>query len=150
MAAPPRSGPVRSQRLPMKAELTTLSWPPRAKMAPPPPPSKRSPVELPCANVMFYTVSLGVAWLSQCEVVHTWRLSQVSMYRIRRTLPPVSVTLPPPSMTTCALVLRTLAVACITIVTGDGPQEKVITPPLATALTTAAEVQLAGVPVPMT
>src|ERR1017187_278526 len=39
MAAPPRSGPVESQRLLKNLELTTLSWPPRAKMAPPPPPS---------------------------------------------------------------------------------------------------------------
>jgi hypothetical protein len=36
------------------------------------------------------------------------------------------------------------------IVTGRGPQEKVITPPAATAATTACEVQLAGVPSPMT
>jgi hypothetical protein len=36
------------------------------------------------------------------------------------------------------------------IVTGWGPQLKVMMPPLATALTTAADVQLAGVPVPMT
>jgi hypothetical protein len=35
-------------------------------------------------------------------------------------------------------------------VTGFGPQLKVMTPPFATALTTAAEVQLAGVPLPMT
>jgi hypothetical protein len=35
------------------------------------------------------------------------------------------------------------------IVTGFGPQLKVITPPLATALTTAADVQLPGVPVPI-
>jgi hypothetical protein len=41
-------------------------------------------------------------------------------------------------------------VACIVIVTGRGPQEKVITPPAATAATTACEVQLAGVPSPMT
>jgi hypothetical protein len=39
-----------------------------------------------------------------------------------------------------------LAVTCITIVTGAGPQSKVITPPLATAATTAPDVQLAGVP----
>ena len=36
------------------------------------------------------------------------------------------------------------------IVTGAGPHLKVITPPAATAFTTAADVQLAGVPVPMT
>jgi hypothetical protein len=35
-------------------------------------------------------------------------------------------------------------------VTGSGPQSKVITPPRATAETTAADVQLAGVPLPMT
>jgi hypothetical protein len=34
------------------------------------------------------------------------------------------------------------------IVTGAGPQSKVMMPPAATALTTAAEVQLAAVPVP--
>jgi hypothetical protein len=36
------------------------------------------------------------------------------------------------------------------IVTGFGPQLKVMMPPLATARTTAAEVQLAGDPLPMT
>ncbi|GGN62282.1 hypothetical protein GCM10010112_20280 [Actinoplanes lobatus] len=35
------------------------------------------------------------------------------------------------------------------IVTGCGPQSKVIRPPAATAFTTAAEVQLAGVPLPI-
>jgi hypothetical protein len=35
------------------------------------------------------------------------------------------------------------------ITTGRGPQEKVMTPPAATAATTAAEVQLAAVPLPM-
>jgi hypothetical protein len=46
--------------------------------------------------------------------------------------------------------LRTFAVALIVMVTGSGPQEKVITPPAATAATTAFDVQLAGVPFPMT
>jgi hypothetical protein len=36
------------------------------------------------------------------------------------------------------------------MVTGRGPQENVITPPAATARTTACEVQLAGVPWPTT
>jgi hypothetical protein len=36
------------------------------------------------------------------------------------------------------------------IVTGSGPQENVITPPDATASTTACDVQLAGVPFPIT
>ena len=35
------------------------------------------------------------------------------------------------------------------MVTGPGPQSKVMMPPWATAATTAAEVQLAGVPVPI-
>ncbi|MEZ5297282.1 MAG: hypothetical protein R2697_13680 [Ilumatobacteraceae bacterium] len=47
-------------------------------------------------------------------------------------------------------MLNTLAVACIVMVTGSGPQSKVITPPAATAFTTACDVQLAGVPVPIT
>ncbi|HAN36678.1 MAG TPA: hypothetical protein DCQ52_14995, partial [Acidimicrobiaceae bacterium] len=38
----------------------------------------------------------------------------------------------------------------ITIVTGAGPQSNVITPPSATAATTACDVQLAGVPLPIT
>ena len=49
-----------------------------------------------------------------------------------------------------ALVLRTLAVAVITMVTGRGPQENAITPPAATAWTTACDVQLPGVPWPTT
>src|ERR1700689_2844411 len=76
--------------------------------------------------------------------------SQVFMYRMRILPPPLSVTLPPPSSTALWLVFTTLAVAVIVIVTGLGPQLKVIMPPSATALTTAADVQLAGVPTPMT
>jgi len=53
-------------------------------------------------------------------------------------------------MTTRALVLTTFAVAVIVMVTGLGPQEKVISPPAATAATTAWDVQLAAVPFPMT
>src|SRR6202167_4961304 len=41
MAAPPRSGPVESQRLPVKGTSMTLSWPPRPKVAPPRPPAPR-------------------------------------------------------------------------------------------------------------
>jgi hypothetical protein len=36
------------------------------------------------------------------------------------------------------------------IVTGDGPQLNVMTPPAATAAATAADVQLAGEPLPIT
>ena len=47
-------------------------------------------------------------------------------------------------------VLTTLAVAFITMVTRPGPQLNVMIPPSETASTTACEVQLAGVPVPIT
>src|SRR5262245_34070245 len=48
------------------------------------------------------------------------------------------------------LSLKTFAVDVRTIVTGSGPQSKVIMPPFATAATNASPVQLAGLPVPMT
>src|SRR6266567_6922060 len=101
-------------------------------------------------NLRFCTTSCGRAWFWQCEVVHTWAGSQVFMYRIRRTPRPLRVTFPPPSRTTLRLVLRTFAVAVIRMVTGAGPQENAMIPPLATALTTAFDVQLAAVPVPTT
>jgi hypothetical protein len=72
------------------------------------------------------------------------------MYRIRRRPSPLRVTSPPPSSTTRALVFLTLAVAFIRIVTDRGPHEKRMIPPARTAATTAAEVQLAGVPCPTT
>jgi hypothetical protein len=68
-AAPPRSGPVGSQRLPTNREPMTENRPPRTKIAPPPPPSVSSPVELPLANVRFCTTSSGVSWSWQWEVV---------------------------------------------------------------------------------
>jgi hypothetical protein len=46
--------------------------------------------------------------------------------------------------------LTILAVRVSVIVTGAGPQSNVITPPEATAATTAADVQPAGLPVPIT
>src|ERR1700683_932585 len=69
---------------------------------------------------------------------------------MRRRPPPLNVTSPPPSRTTCGLVFMTLAVVLITIVTGTGPHEKRMIPPARTAATTAAEVQLAAVPCPTT
>src|SRR5215472_12131032 len=155
IAAPPRSGPVAKQRLPMNRESTTLSCPPRSKMAPPPlGPPKSSlvcwAVELPFRKVMFCTIRRGHCWLKQSELAVPSAWSQVFMYRIRRAPPPLSATIPAPSRTTRLLELRTSAVASIVIVTGRGPQENVITPPAATAATTACEVQLAGVPLPMT
>ena len=47
-------------------------------------------------------------------------------------------------------MFRTRAVAVIVMVTGSGPQSKVMIPPRATARTTAADVQPAGLPVPIT
>jgi hypothetical protein len=47
-------------------------------------------------------------------------------------------------------VFLTLAVAFIRMVTGSGPQENRITPPRRTAEITAADVQLAAVPLPIT
>ena len=72
------------------------------------------------------------------------------MDRIWVVPPPLSVTFPPPSSTTRWLVFATVAVAVMVIVTGSGPQLNVMTPPAATAATTAADVQLAGVPFPIT
>src|SRR4051794_36611488 len=77
IAAPPRSGPVVSQRLPVKTVLTTRTRPPRTKTAPPPPPSVSSPVELPSRRVRFCSTSLGESWSWQCEVVQPWAWSQV-------------------------------------------------------------------------
>ena len=73
------SGPVDSQMLRKNRLFTTLNRPPRTKMAPPPPPSKVWPVELPSTKVRFCTVSWGESWSWQCDVVHTWAWSHVSM-----------------------------------------------------------------------
>ena len=48
------------------------------------------------------------------------------------------------------IVWLAVAVAVMVIVTGLGPQLNVMIPPLATARTTAREVQLAAVPRPIT
>ena len=77
---------MRSQRLLKKRELTTLSRPPRTKIAPPRRP-RLSPVELPSVKVRFWTVSCGWSWFWQWEVVQTCAWSQVFMYRMRRLRP---------------------------------------------------------------
>src|SRR4051812_43545319 len=69
---------------------------------------------------------------------------------MRRLPAPLSVTSPRPSSTTRLEVFTTLAVFVSVIVTGFGPQLKRMIPPLATAATTAADVQPAGVPRPTT
>ena len=100
IAAPPRSGPVGSQRLRRNRELTTLNRPPRTKMAPPPPPSSSWPVELPSAKVRFCTVSCGVSWSWQCDggpaLAPGRRCSGTGSGAVP---PPLSVTSPPPSST---------------------------------------------------
>ena len=101
-------------------------------------------------KVRFCTTSCGHCCSQQSSVVYFCFGSQVFMYRMRILLPPLRVTLPPPSSTTRWLVFTTLAVAVILIVTGFGPQSKVMMPPSATALTTAADVHPAGVPRPIT
>src|SRR5580704_19696264 len=97
---------------------------------------------------MFWTTIRGYGWLTQSSVDQV--PAQVSEYRIRCLPPPLRVTRPPPSNTTRCRVLITLAVVVITIVTGLGPQLKAMMPPTATSRTTAADVQLAGVPLPIT
>src|SRR5215471_4293083 len=97
---------------------------------------------------MFWTTSCGYGWSTQLSVDHV--PAQVSEYRIRRLPPPLNVIRPPPSSTTSRRVLSTLAVEVITIVSGLGPQLNVMIPPAATARTTAADVQPAGPPLPIT
>jgi hypothetical protein len=63
-------GPLRVAAVATKVECSMRNRPPRTKIAPPPPPSKSSPVELPCVKVRFATVSRGVAWSWQCDVVN--------------------------------------------------------------------------------
>src|SRR6476619_3939762 len=69
---------------------------------------------------------------------------------MRRFPSPLRVTRPPPSSTIFGFALTTLAVAVMVMVTGAAPHANVMIPPAATAATTASEVQLAGVPSPMT
>ena len=97
---------------------------------------------------MFWTTTCGYGWLTQSAVDQV--PAQVSEDRIRRRPPPLRVIRPPPSSTTSGRVLTTLAVEVITMVSGLGPQLKVMIPPAATSRTTAAAVQPAGVPSPIT
>src|SRR3954447_9190921 len=63
--------------------------------------------------------------------------------------PPSRVIFRPPSITVF-FVDGTFSVAVTRIVTGSGPQLKVMTPPAVTAACRALKVQLAAVPVPTT
>ena len=68
------------------ADMASLhaAWFPRTRrlarspaIAPPPPPSVRSPALLPRTKPIRFTTSRGSAWSSQCDVVQTWARSQV-------------------------------------------------------------------------
>src|SRR5580698_5840421 len=72
-------------------------------------------------NLMFCTIRCGPDCSQQP--------GQVSMSRIRILPPPLRVTLPPPSMTMRSPRVM-LAVCVIVIVTGSGPQLKVMTSPM--------------------
>src|ERR1700744_4416076 len=100
----------------------------------------RAPLK-PSAKVMFCTTICGSGWLTQSSVDQV--PAQVSENRMRRLPPPLRVIRPPPSSTSRGRVLGTDAVWLITMVSGRGPQLKVMTPPAATSRTTAAAVQLA-------
>ena len=137
--APDTSWPVAAHWLCAKVQSMTVSEPPSSKMAP-------SPLAVlvvfmtsevnPSTNVRFCTVRSGVA-----------RFQALVRCRMREAPPPLSVTVPPPSM---VVSLATGTSEATVIVTGSGPQSKVITPPAATAARNAASVQLAAVPVPTT
>lgn len=155
MAAPPRSGPFVVHVLRTKTDRTTLSLPPSCMIAPPPlsaqGPLLVEPDELPSANVMFWMVTAGLAGAyRQLPDTLPREVSQVLMKRMRLVPPPDIVIKPPPSITSFAVLFRTLRVSVMVIVSGFGPQLKVMTPPAVTAVANAAAVQLAGVPVPMT
>src|SRR5580658_3138556 len=91
-----------------------------------------------------------------CSVSVSWLVRQVACTQemIRTDLPPSRVILLPPSMTMWTgeplLEIGGVSVAVTEIVTGSGPQSKVMIPPPLTALDSAWKVQLAGVPVPTT
>src|ERR1700735_4008002 len=99
---------------------------------------------------MFCTTSCGPCCSQRSLVLYVCAGSQVFMYRIRTSPPPLSVTFPPPSSTTWWLVLTTLAVAVIVLVHGLGRQSEGTTPPRAPARPTAADVQPGGEPSPIT
>src|SRR4051812_17553871 len=82
------------------------------------------------------------------RVSSAWKFG-LSNRRIWTALPPSSVTLLPPSITVFFISGRCI-VAVTAIVTGALPQLNVITPPLPTAASSSANVQLSGVPVPTT
>src|SRR5262252_3618841 len=73
----------------------------------------------------------------------------LSKLRMRTAPPPSRVILLPPSMTVF-FVIGTFNVTVTGIVTGAAPQLNVMTPPAVAAVCSAANVQLAAVPVPIT
>ncbi len=150
IAPPPRSGPFVAQVLRTKTDRTTLSRPPSAKIAPPPlDPGRVAGRHV--GRVRRVAVSEGDVLDGDLRPLRG--VQAVAGHRSQRrvagvgvedrcALPPDNVTLPPPSMTSFWVLLRTFSVWVSVIVTGSGPQLKVITPPAVTAATNAADVQL--------
>ena len=117
-------------------------------------PHRLGSVTFPSTRLMFCTVSRGWSYVSQCALLKG--ISQAFKYRMRVLPPPLSVTLPPPSITVSpslsappTLLMR---ICCVSvIVTGAAPQLKVMTPaPSGRRRRARAAVQLAAVPVPTT
>jgi hypothetical protein len=86
-----------------------------------------------------------------CNVTRVFRAMKLPLLklRIRTAFCPSRVTRLPPSMVVLTLMGRFM-VAVIGMVTGAVPQLNVMTPPRVTAVFSALNVQLAGVPVPTT
>ena len=129
-------GPGRAQRLRKKRELTTLNRPPRTKIAPPPPSSVSSPVELPSTKVRFCTVSAGGPGPGSATSSRPGP-GRTCSCRGSAARPPSSVPGRRRRCTTSGWSLKTFAVAAIVIVTGLGPQSNVMMPPGRRRSTTA-------------
>src|SRR5580704_16832078 len=108
------------------------------------------------AGICLVPVALPLLSWMCCSVSVSWLVRQVACTQemIRTDLSPSRVILLPPSMTMWTgeplLEIGGVSVAVTEIVTGSGPQSKVMIPPPLTALDSAWKVQLDGVPVPTT
>jgi hypothetical protein len=108
------------------------------------------------AGIFFVPVDLPLLSWMCCKVSVSWLVRQVEWTQemIWTDPPPSSVILLPPSMTTWTGVLPVeiggLSVDVTEMVRGLGPQLNVMIPPPLTALDSAWNVQLAGVPLPTT
>src|SRR6185312_10168911 len=139
MAPPETSCPLVAHWLCANVQSMTVSEPPSSKMAPPP-----------CLVLVVLATSLVKPPLKvRCCTVRSGVATSKALVRcrIRVAPPPERVTVPPPSI---VVSLATGISAVTVMVTGSAPQRKVTMPPAATALRSAASVQLAAVPSPTT